>query len=92
MNERRWPNLGCAGVGVHFLPLAGLFTDLWLVPLAAGVTAVAGVALIAGLTTDVAPSTVTGAGAGSCLLVAAVASLLRRSRNPIRAARLAEQP
>lgn len=82
----------CAGVGLHFLPLAGLFADLWLVPLASGVTAVAGAALVVGLTTDVAPSTVTGAGAGSCLLLAAVATLLRGSRNPVPAARLAEQP
>lgn len=84
----------CAGVGLHFLPLAGLFTDLWLVQLASGVTSVAGVALIVGLTTDVAPSTVTGVGAGSCLLLAAVAALVHRSRgrNPIGVARLAEQP
>lgn len=82
----------CAGVGLHFLPLAGLFPDLWLVPLASAVTAVAGVGLIVGLTTDVAPSTVTGAGAGSCLLLAAAATLVHMRRDPIGVARLAEQP
>ncbi|WP_430331029.1 hypothetical protein [Rhodococcus sp. ACT016] len=82
----------CAGVGLHFVPLARLFTDLWLVPLAAAVTTVAGVALIVGLTTDTAPSTVTGVGAGLCLLLAAVASLVGADRSPDSIAGLAEQP
>ncbi|MGF7122247.1 hypothetical protein AB4Z09_22210 [Rhodococcus sp. TAF43] len=65
----------CAGVGIHFFPLARMFGDLWLVPLGVAVTAIAVVALVVGLATDVAPSTVTGPGAGLLLLVAAVAVL-----------------
>ncbi|CAM2926787.1 hypothetical protein RHDE110596_07290 [Prescottella defluvii] len=65
----------CAGVGIHFFPLARLFGDLWLVPLGIAITAVAVVALVVGLVTDIAPSTVTGPGAGLLLLAAAVAVL-----------------
>jgi hypothetical protein len=52
----------CAVVGVHFFALARLLEDPLLVPLGALVTAVAVVALVAGLATGVAPSTVTGVG------------------------------
>jgi hypothetical protein len=65
----------CAVVGVHFFALAPLLEDRLLVPLGASVTAVALLALVAGLATDVAPSTVTGVGAGMLLTVFALAAL-----------------
>jgi hypothetical protein len=65
----------CAVVGVHFFALASLLQDRLLMPLGVLTTLVALVALIAGLTTDVAPSTVTGLGAGSLLTVFAVIAL-----------------
>jgi hypothetical protein len=71
----------CTVVGVHFLPLARVFPGLFLVPLAAGLVAVALSALVAGLLTATSPSTVVGAGAGSCLIAAAVATLLAVSRD-----------
>jgi hypothetical protein len=60
---------------VHFFALAPLLEDRLLVPLGASVTAVALLALVAGLATDVAPSTVTGVGAGMLLTVFALAAL-----------------
>jgi hypothetical protein len=55
----------------------------WLVvPLAVGAglsVLLAAVALAAGLASSTAPSTVTGAGAGLCLLVFGLATMLRRS-------------
>jgi hypothetical protein len=65
----------CAVVGVHFFALASLLRDRLLVPLGASVTAVALVALVAGLATGVAPSTVTGVGAGALLTGFALAAL-----------------
>jgi hypothetical protein len=65
----------CAVVGVHFFALARLLEDPLLVPLGASVTAVALVALVAGLATGVAPSTVTGVGAGTLLTGFALAAL-----------------
>jgi hypothetical protein len=65
----------CAVVGVHFFALARLLEDPLLVPLGALVTAVALVALVAGLATGVAPSTVTGVGAGTLLTGFALAAL-----------------
>jgi hypothetical protein len=65
----------CAVVGVHFFALASLLQDRLLVPLGALTTLVALVALIAGLATDVATSTVTGLGAGVLLTVFAVIAL-----------------
>jgi hypothetical protein len=65
----------CAVVGVHFFPLASLLGDRLLVALGASVTTVAVVALVAGLATGVAPSTVTGIGAGVLLTVFALAAL-----------------
>jgi hypothetical protein len=56
----------CAVVGVLFFALAPLLEDRLLVPLGASVTAVALVALVAGLATGVAPSTVTGGGRARC--------------------------
>jgi hypothetical protein len=65
----------CAVVGVHFFPLASLLEDRLLVALGVSVTAVATVALMAGLATGVAPGTVTGVGAGTLLTGFAVAAL-----------------
>jgi hypothetical protein len=65
----------CAVVGVHFFALARLLEDPLLVPLGASVTAVALVALVAGLATGVAPCTVTGVGAGTLLTGFALAAL-----------------
>lgn len=65
----------CAVVGVHFLPLARVFGGLLLVPLAITLLVVAAAALVVGLVSDVAPSTVAGPGTGACLLVVASATL-----------------
>jgi hypothetical protein len=62
-------------VRVHFFPLASLLKDRLLVALGGSVTTVALVALVAGLATDVAPSTVTGIGAGTLLTVFGLAAL-----------------
>ncbi|WP_157546694.1 hypothetical protein [Hamadaea tsunoensis] len=66
----------CAVVGVHFIPLAPVLKDRGLVPLGVVVTAIAVVALIVGLTTAVAPSTITGVGTGVALLAYAVSALV----------------
>ena len=65
----------CAVVGVHLIPLASVLGDDRLVPLGVLVTIVALAALIAGLTGTIAPSTVTGVGAGLLLSGFAVAEL-----------------
>jgi hypothetical protein len=65
----------CAVVGVHFFALAPLLEDRLLVPLGASVTTVALVALVAGLATGVASSTVTGVEAGTLLTGFALAAL-----------------
>ena len=70
----------CAVVGVHFFALASLLEDRLLVPLGASVTTVALVALVAGQATRVAPSTVTGVGAGTLLTGFALAALPARAR------------
>jgi hypothetical protein len=73
----------CAVVGVHFLPLAPLLRDRNLVPLGILVTATAVVALVVGLTTDVAPSTITGVGAGLSLTVFGALALVGALRQPV---------
>ena len=57
------PVLICAGVGIHFIPLSRVLGDRSLVILGVLISAVALAALITGLTSAVAPGTVTGAGA-----------------------------
>ena len=57
----------CGVVGLHFFFLAPVLNDAYLVPLGALLLVVAVGALIAGLATDIAASTVTGIGAGSLL-------------------------
>jgi hypothetical protein len=66
----------CLGVGVHFFPLAGTLQNPSLRPLGGLLIAVAAAALVVGLTTAVAPSTVTGLGAGLCLLAFGLATIL----------------
>ena len=62
--------------GAHFFALAPLLEDRMLIPLGALTTAVAVTALVTGLATPTAPSSVTGAGAGTLLLVFAALALL----------------
>lgn len=66
----------CFGVGVHFFPLASTLQNPTLRPLGVLLVAVAAVALVVGLASAVAPSTVTGLGAGLCLLAFGLATLL----------------
>lgn len=72
----------CLGVGVHFFPLAPVVADRGLVVLGVLLVGVSALALVVGLATDVSPGTVTGLGAGVCLLVWAVSALLDRSLHP----------
>lgn len=82
-NERWIPVLICAGVGVHFFPLASVLENPSLRPLGVLLVAVAGAALGAGLASRVAPSTVTGPGAGLSLLGFGLATLLIGPRAPV---------
>lgn len=66
----------CLIVGVHFFPLSRLLENPSLRPLGVLLTAVAVCALVIGLVSTVAPSTITGSGAGLCLLAFGVATLL----------------
>jgi hypothetical protein len=75
----------CSGVGVHFFPLASALQNPTLRPLGVLLVAVAAAALVVGLASAVAPSTVTGLGAGLCLLAFGLATLLigdPRQSNP----------
>ena len=66
----------CFGVGVHFFPLASTLANPSLRPLGVLLAAVAAAALVVGLASQVAPSTVTGPGAGLCLLAFGLATVL----------------
>lgn len=66
----------CFGVGVHFFPLASTLQNATLRPLGVLLVAVAAASLVVGLASAVAPSTVTGLGAGLCLLAFGLATLL----------------
>lgn len=70
------PAFVCAVVGVHLVPLAPVLADRLLVPLGTALCAVAVLALVLGLTSGVAPSTVTGIGAGGLLTGYALGSLI----------------
>lgn len=59
----------CAGVGIHFFPLATTFGSSLLQPVGALLVVVAVGALVVGLTTSSVPGTVTGVGAGVLLLI-----------------------
>lgn len=78
----------CLVVGVHFVPLARVFPGIGMVGLAVVVALVGVAAFVVGLTTAVLPSTVTGLGAGACLLGHGASLLLaRRAWRPLRGAR-----
>jgi hypothetical protein len=66
----------CLVVGVHFFALVKLLRDRLLIPLGVLVSLVAVAAAISGLTDSAAPSTVTGVGAGSLLLLFGLLALL----------------
>jgi hypothetical protein len=66
----------CFGVAVHFFPLAAALQNPTLRALGVLLAAVAVAALVVGLASAVAPSTVTGLGAGLCLLAFGLATLL----------------
>ncbi|MEA2717318.1 MAG: hypothetical protein QOI99_1635 [Actinomycetota bacterium] len=67
----------CAVVGLHFFPLASVLDARPLRSLGVVVTGVAAGALLVGVFTGVAPSSVTGAGAGLALLAFATLMLAR---------------
>jgi hypothetical protein len=71
----------CFGVGVHFFPLATTLANRSLRLLGGLLVVVAAAALTAGLVSATAPSTVTGAGAGLCLLAFGLATLLIGGRS-----------
>ena len=80
--QSKWiPVWICFGVGVHFFPLATTLDNPSLRPLGVLLIAVAVAALIAGLASSVAPSTITGLGAGLCLLGFGLATLAQ-NRTP----------
>jgi hypothetical protein len=68
--------LVCCGVGVHFFPLAAVLDNPTLRPLGGLLIAVSAAALVVGLATAVAPSTITGPGAGLSLFGFGLATLL----------------
>jgi hypothetical protein len=72
----------CFGVGVHFFPLASTLQNPSLRPLGV-LLIVAAAAVGAGLASSVAPSSITGPGAGLCLLGFGVATLLINRRTPV---------
>lgn len=63
-------------MGIHFIPLSRVLGERSLLIFGVLITAVAATALLVGLTSAVAPSTITGAGAGLCLLVSAAITLI----------------
>jgi hypothetical protein len=81
--QDRWiPVWICAGVGVHFFPLASTLANRSLRLLGVLLIGVAAAALATGLASATAPSTVTGAGAGLCLLAFCLATLITARRRP----------
>jgi hypothetical protein len=81
--QDRWiPVWICAGVGAHFFPLASTLANRSLRLLGVLLIGVAAAALATGLASATAPSTVTGAGAGLCLLAFGLATLLTARRRP----------
>jgi Co/Zn/Cd efflux system component len=67
----------CLVVGAHFIPLANVFRGLHLVLTGSVIIAVGAATVVVGWTTSEAPSTIAGLGTGTCLLIAAIATLLR---------------
>jgi hypothetical protein len=66
----------CLVVGVHFAPLAPILKNPLLYVVAALMTVVALVAVPLARRRDLPPSAITGVGAGACLLLFAVISLI----------------
>ena len=77
----------CLVVGVHFFPLSRALGNRSLARAGALLTGIAAAALVVGMATRVAPSTVTGAGAGLCFLAAGLATLVVGERHAGRAER-----
>ena len=75
----------CLVVGVHFFPLSRALGNRSLARAGALLTGIAAAALVVGMATRVAPSTVTGAGAGLCFLAAGLATLVVGERHAGRA-------
>jgi hypothetical protein len=71
----------CLVVGVHFFPLSRALGNRSLALPGVLLTGIAAAALLVGMATRVAPSTVTGAGAGLCALAAALATLVVGERH-----------
>jgi len=71
----------CLVVGVHFFPLSRALGNRSLARAGALLTGIAAAALVVGMATRVAPSTVTGAGAGLCFLAAGLATLVVGERH-----------
>lgn len=70
----------CFVVGVHFVPLDRVFPGIGMAGLGFVVVAVAVAALVIGLSTSISPSSVSGLGAGTCLLGHAISLLLADHR------------
>lgn len=76
----KWiPVWTCAGVGIHFIPPSRVLGERSLLIFGVLITAVAAAALAASLISAVASGTITGAGAGLCLLVSAAITLILNS-------------
>lgn len=65
----------CAVVGAHFIPLAPVLRDPWLVPLGLALLVVAAAGLVVALTTTTPASFVVGVGTGLLLLGYAITAL-----------------
>ncbi len=77
--QYRWvPVWICFGVGVHFLALASALGERALRLLGTLLILVAAAAAVAGLTTRVTLSLITGPGAGLCLLAFGISTVLAR--------------
>ena len=73
----RWvPVAVCAGVGVHFLPLAAVVRQRGLLVSGLALVAVAGLALVVAAAGSTDPASVTGPGAGLVLIGTAAATAL----------------
>jgi hypothetical protein len=79
--QGQWiPAWVCVVVGAHFFPLARVLANRSLRLLGALLGAVAAAAIFVGVASTVAPSTITGPGAGLCLLAFSLGTLLAGGR------------
>jgi hypothetical protein len=81
----------CAGMGLFILASAGVVETPFLTAIGVAVTASALLAVIVAAETTLAPATVAGVGAGTCLLVAAAGSLAAASAGSRRTGRRARR-